>query len=302
MNYSEWHQIAQHAGLSEITAAIPLSTSAINQSWQLTTSGGHYWARTCLARHQAIIECEVDNISALQGAGMNMPAWVAQGKTPKTAWFITEWQYLSAMMAPLETILAALTQLHQQNAPHTAYGWAHANDINGLIQSNQWLTDWASFYRSQRLLPQLRKAKENGLAQRFISSAESLLASQYEPLFAHYHPQARLLHGNLYQAPARLTPDGAAFFYHPACYYGDAEVDVAALLLAHNRQLLSERTDWEIPHNLSTETQSRLPWYQLYYALVEFNLMTQQDARLIERLLQQIQSTHAPFQPEVTQA
>jgi hypothetical protein len=59
MNYSEWYQIAQQAGLNEISSADLLSTSMVSQSWQLTTiTGQRYWARTCLARHQAVIECE----------------------------------------------------------------------------------------------------------------------------------------------------------------------------------------------------------------------------------------------------
>ena len=291
MNYSEWHQIAQHAGLSEITAAIPLSTSAVSQSWQLTTnSDQHYWARTCLARHQAVIECEVENIEALQQTGIRTQTQVVQGKTSKTAWLISDWQTLSQTIAEPQQALTELHRLHCQQSPRDAYGWAHANDMNGLVQSNQWLTDWASFYRSQRLLPQLRKAKENGLAQRFIDTIEGLLAHHYESCFEQHHPKPSLLHGNLYQAPLRIHREGGLFFYHPACYYGDAEVDLAALLLAHSRHALTETGIWNHPLDLSSETQSRLPWYQLYYALVEFNLMTQHDTRLIAILLQQIQN------------
>ena len=291
MNYSEWHHIAHQAAIGDITEAVELSTSAISQSWQLTTNGGQqYWARTCLARHQAVIECEVENIAALQQAGIRTQTNVLQGKTSKTAWLITNWQELSQTTVEPQQALTELHGLHCQQSPRDAYGWAHANDINGLVQSNQWLTDWASFYRSQRLLPQLRKAKENGLAQRFIDTMEGLLAHHYESCFEQHHPKPCLLHGNLYQSPPCLTPDGAAFFYHPACYYGDTEVDLAALLLAHSRPALTETGTWNPALDLSCKTQSRLPWYQLYYALVEFNLMTQQDTRLIAILLQQIQS------------
>lgn len=82
MNYSEWHHIAHQAAIGDITEAVELSTSAISQSWQLTTNGGQqYWARTCLARHQAVIECEVENIAALQQAGIRTQTNVLQGKT-----------------------------------------------------------------------------------------------------------------------------------------------------------------------------------------------------------------------------
>lgn len=276
--------------MGEISAARELSTSFVSQSWQLTTtSGQHYWARTCLARHHAVIDCEVENIHALQQAGVNTQTRVTQGKTAKTAWLISEWQDLSSTIAQPQQLTIALDVLHQQYSPRAAFGWAHANDINGLIQSNQWLTDWASFYRSQRLLPQMRKAKENGLAQRFIDTMERLLVNQYESCFEHYQPKPSLLHGNLYQAPVRMRGDGSLFFYHPACYYGDAEVDLAALLLAHESHGLTQNGALDDSRAFSCESQSRLIWYQLYYALVAFNQMTQHDARLIEQLLQRMQ-------------
>lgn len=289
MNYSEWHQIAQQAELDEIVSVSALSTSALNQSWQLTSiTGQRYWARTCLARHQALIDGEVENLSSLEQAGVHTAKPLAQGKTTKTAWFINEWQTLSESMPSASEIMRDLSHLHQQVSPTTYYGWPHANDINGLVQTNHWLTDWASFYRSQRLLPQLRKAKENGLAQRFINSIEHQLMSHYEICFEGYQPKPSLVHGNLYQSPARMTLDGRPFYYHPACYYGDADVDFAGIWLREKRDALVQGLHFEEVLELSAQSQARIRWYQLYYALVEFNLMTQQDSRLTRALVERL--------------
>lgn len=291
MNYSEWHQIAQQAGLDEIAATSALSTSALSQSWQLTSiTGQRYWARTCLARHQALIDGEVENLNALEQAGVHTAKRVAQGKTTKTAWLISEWQTLSESMPSASQVMRDLNHLHQQVSPTDHYGWPHANDINGLVQTNHWLTDWASFYRSQRLLPQLRKAKENGLAQRFIDGIEHQLMSHYEICFEGYQPKPCLVHGNLYQAPARITLDGRLFYAHPACYYGDADVDFAGIWLREKRDALTQGLRFENKLELSVQSQARMFWYQLYYALVEFNLMTQQDSRLVGALVEAIQS------------
>jgi protein-ribulosamine 3-kinase len=291
MNYSEWYQIAQQAGLNEISSADVLSTSMLSQSWQLTTiTGQRYWARTCLARHQAVIECEQENIEALQQTGISTQTQVVQGKTSKTAWLISDWQMLSQTIAEPQQALTELHRLHCLQSSHNAYGWAHANDINGLVQSNQWLSDWSSFYRSQRLLPQLRKAKENGLAQRFIENIEQLITHYFDAHFEAYQPKPSLVHGNLYQAPLKMMNNGSLFFYHPACYFGDAEVDRAAVLLAHHHDELIQGEDLDTTIKLSTEADARLIWYQLYYALVEFNLMTQHDARLIKVLIKRIET------------
>lgn len=293
MNYSEWHQIAQQSGLNEINSATLLSSSIVSQSWQLTTTDGQqYWARTCLARHQAVIECEVENISALRQAGVSTTDIITQGKTNKAAWLVCRWQALLSSSPSMQQIKAELHRLHQQTPKRNAYGWTHANDINGLLQSNQWLSDWGSFYRSQRILPQLRKAKEKGLAQRHIDNLESLLAQDFDTLFENYQPTPCLVHGNLYLSPPKQTLDDAVFFYHPACYVGDAEVDQAAVLLAHHRDDLIKGEGSDLMLALSIETQLRLSWYQLYYALVEFNLMAQQDTRLIEALVDQTQRSH----------
>lgn len=293
MNYSEWHQIAQQAAIADIEQAIELSASRFSSSWHLICSDGqHYWVRSCLARHQALIDGERANIQALQDAGLKTATGLVQGKTAKTAWLISHWQALSPTRPQPQQVMAACSALQQHTSPRQAYGWTHTNDVNGLLQLNEWLTDWGSFYRSQRLLPQLRKAKENGLAQRYIEALEQSLAEPFEACFAGYQPPPTLLHGNLYQAPAQLTLDGDVFFYHPACYYGDAEVDGAAILLSEQRQALLQGDTLPETLTLSAQARKRLPWYQLYFALVEFNLMTQQDSRLIATLLQHIQSNH----------
>ncbi len=295
MNYSEWYQIAQQAGISEIEHAKPVSSSLFSSSWQLITPHGcSYWARNCLARHQALIECEVENLNALRQAGVNSPVVVAHGKTSKTAWLVCQWQPALQDIAYPTQVLTQLDQLHQHGSAHDGYGWAHNNDINGLLQSNQWLSDWGSFFRSQRLLPQLIKAKDNGLAQRFITTLEAKLAREYESCFEHHHPKPCLLHGNLYQSPPHTLPDAKAFFYHPACYYGDAEVDLAAYLLAQEVHPGStgndDKDEQEKQFKQSNERKARMLWYQLYFALVEFNLMTHQQSGLIEILLQRMES------------
>ena len=96
--------------------------------------------------------------------------------------------------------------------------------------------------------------------------------------------------GNLYQAPARITLDGRLFYAHPACYYGDADVDFAGIWLREKRDALTQGLRFENKLELSVQSQARMFWYQLYYALVEFNLMTQQDSRLVGALVEAIQS------------
>jgi fructosamine-3-kinase len=288
MNYSEWHQIATQAAIADIDQVNELSTQTLSITWQLMTSEGCYWAKSCLARHHALIDCELENIVALQQAGVLTQQLIGHGKTNKTAWLIAQWQSLdTTALATIETVRQSLDRLHKANSPQGAYGWSHPNYINGLIQFNQWVISWSSFFRSQRILPQMRQAKSTGLPHRLVDSIEFQLSHRYDDCFANYNPKPSLLHGNLYQSFPKVTQDQQLLFTNAACYYGDPEVDLAAVDLAYAVKQQAF-TDCATAANRSPASEQRFLWYQLYYALVEFNQMTQHNFDLIESLANKI--------------
>jgi protein-ribulosamine 3-kinase len=113
--------------------------------------------------------------------------------------------------AQLGRMLAAL---HRQTGPR--FGWARDNYIGLGPQANAWCDDWAEFWRTRRLLPQIDLARRNG----FGVEAPKLT------LLENHRPPPSLLHGDLWSGNAGFTAEGPVVF-DPAVYYGDREADLA---------------------------------------------------------------------------
>lgn len=270
MNSFEWFNLVEQLNLGELAQAKRLSSSTLDDTWQLSlTQPVHYWARSCNKQHQAQLACEADNLQRLREAGLLTAEVVRLGSNAKFAYLITDWHTLGAQAADADSIRQALHKLHQHQ--ETTYGWHQPNHINMLIQHNHWLDNWTSFYRSQRLVPQLNLAKQAGLALVQVNLCHHLLNDRYETDFADYQPVPSLLHGNLWRRAIYTSQAHQQLFWsNPACYYGDAAVDLACL------------------QDIDTQQQTRAmrltAWYHLYYQLVDFN---QQQTQVHQHSIQQ---------------
>jgi protein-ribulosamine 3-kinase len=105
-----------------------------------------------------------------------------------------------------------LAGLHRHTSPR--FGWETDNWIGLSPQLNGWDGDWPSFYCEKRLIPQAVRA---GL---------TIDPSKVKKLLEGHHPQASLLHGDLWSGNAGFTQEGPVV-YDPAVYYGDREADLA---------------------------------------------------------------------------
>jgi protein-ribulosamine 3-kinase len=113
--------------------------------------------------------------------------------------------------AALGRMLAAL---HRQTGPR--FGWARDNYIGLAPQQNGWCDDWAQFWVTRRMEPQLSLARDKGFN---VSMPPMHLLQDHKPL-------PSLLHGDLWNGNAGFTADGPVVF-DPAVYYGDRETDLA---------------------------------------------------------------------------
>lgn len=286
MNYSEWYQISQQAGIADIQSANELVESAGLTRWKISTEDRLYWAKTCLSHQQKMIASEVENLRYLEQSGVSTQRIVAWGSTTKTAWMICEWQSFSSELNE-QALALALFKLHQSRSSDN-FGWHTDHYLNGIIQHNYRLPDWLSFFRSQRLIPQLVRAKDQGLAITMINRTQSLIATRYEVDFGLNQPQARLLHGNLAHATPQTTSAGDIFFHNPACYFGDVALDLAAFSLTQ----FNTRTIAQYYLELAEQegfNEAQQNWYVLYHALVAFNQHLPNSISSIETCLTQLE-------------
>jgi fructosamine-3-kinase len=94
-------------------------------------------------------------------------------------------------------------------------------------------------------------------------------------------PSAALLHGDLWSGNILVKNGRLAAFIDPACYYGDAEVDLAMLALFDT----PPDAFWDAYGNLEEGWETRRTVYQLFPALVHFRLFGPTYAGMVDRLL-----------------
>jgi len=184
-------------------------------------------------------------------------------------------EHLSETPASAEgwyTLGTALRDLHLQTAGQT-YGW-HEDYAFGLaFIPNAPSDDWPLFWAERRLLV------FGGSVPSDIGRRVEALCRRLPDLLPRTPPPA-LLHGDLWQGNV-LFSGARAFLIDPACYYGDAEVDLAMLGL-FGQPPADFRQAYGRPRPGEAE---RRVIYQLWPALVHLRLFGAGYRGLVSGLL-----------------
>lgn len=141
------------------------------------------------------------------------------------------------------------------------------NYIGRLPQSNAPDEHWASFYLSQRLLPQIQLAFDKGFLPSLPS--ETLLTERCSSLLG--NPSPTPLHGDLWSGNYLISTGGEPYLIDPSFYYGHREVDLAMTQLFSGFSPVFYHTYHEI-FPLEPGHEVRRDLYQLYYLLVHLNM------------------------------
>ena len=104
------------------------------------------------------------------------------------------------------------------------FGWDEDYAFGSVAIPNAWAEDWCAFWAERRLLP-LARALPAPLARRIEDRGRPPARSD-----PGQRPRPALLHGDLWKGNV-LFGMGTAHLIDPACYHGDAEVDLAMLEL-----------------------------------------------------------------------
>jgi fructosamine-3-kinase len=152
-----------------------------------------------------------------------------------------------------------LARLHRQTGAR--FGWHRDNYIGLAPQKNAWCDDWAEFWLTRRLQPQLELARSNGFELGEVAHCA---------LLENHKPQPSLLHGDLWSGNAGFTSEGPVVF-DPAVYYGDRETDLAMTELfgGFAREFYAAyEKEWPLDEGYSR----RKHLYNLYHLLNHLNL------------------------------
>jgi len=178
-----------------------------------------------------------------------------------------------------------LAALHRHAAD--AYGFDGDNFIGRLPQQNEWTDHWPTFFREQRLAPQVAMARER---DRWRTDWDRGLEALYRrlPELLPGHPTPSVLHGDLWKGNFMVSAPGAPAVIDPAAYYGHREADLAMTELFGGFQdpfYASYRATWELEPGYET----RRDVYNLYHLINHLNLFGGGYASSVDRILKQFQ-------------
>ena len=240
----------------------------INQAMRLRYGNNTYFVKFNTVDKLDMFAAEAAGLKALQGGhGLHIPAPVCWGKNRQSAWLVMEHLELGGRPRPqaLGEGLAAMHRMIQAD-----YGWYRNNTIGSTPQPNSTCNDWIEFWRERRLRFQLELAARNGVTGALQTRGE-LLLELFPTLFESHHPQASVLHGDLWSGNHAYTYSGKPAIFDPAVYFGDRETDLAMTELfgGFGREFYAAyNSAWP----LDSGYQVRKKLYNLYHILNHFNL------------------------------
>lgn len=263
----------------------------INTAMKISGSGREYFLKLNTAQRLDMFEAEADGLRELAAAkAVRVPLPVCTGISDTQAYIVMEFLDLggSAGAGGMARFGEQLAQMHRCTA--TRFGWHRDNTIGSTPQVNAWMADWPAYWREQRLGYQLQLAGKHGIAGRVLQKGERL-QDKLPAFFTDHHPQASVLHGDLWSGNYGISRGGEPVIFDPAVYFGDRETDLAMTELfgGFGREFHAGYAGaWSLDPGYS----QRKILYNLYHILNHFNLFGggygAQAEGMIDRLLAEV--------------
>lgn len=260
-----------------------VSGGCINHGVRVDTAGGRtYFLKWNPSAPAGMFEAEADGLLALHAAAAALdrevrpcvprPLATGEGRLSpaNAAWLLTDW------LSPgrpnrqsSERLGRGLALLHDAHPEETIpCGWDRDNWIGSLPQANSPSASWADFWRDQRIVPQLERARGGGfLGDGLLDELLEAIPAATEGVTA-----TSLLHGDLWSGNTYVTDDGRSALVDPAVYRGDGEVDLAMTELFGGFGASFYDAYEEVRPITAAYRSHRRALYQLYYLLVHVNL------------------------------
>lgn len=276
--------------LSHIVDSQPHSRvhgGSINESYCWESSKGPVFVKVAPIEQRAMFEAEAEGLQELARAkALRVPRVLALDEAADTVFLALEWIDLGGSASAASVKLGEqLARMHRVTAEQ--FGWRRDNTIGTTPQINTLCASWPEFFRERRLRYQLDLAAQNGHGGRLQDRGAQLL-ERIEMFFADHHPEASLLHGDLWSGNFGVDTSGTPVIFDPAVYYGDRETDLAMTRLFggfSSAFYAAYVSVWP----LSPSARPRIALYNLYHVLNHLNLFgggyEAQALGLIDQLL-----------------
>jgi fructosamine-3-kinase len=226
--------------------------------------------RATVAKGGAAVGTEAGMLRALAGAGVPVPAVEGEHEGVLLLEYVPNDRVFSP--AAWGSIGEALRLLHDRHGE--SYGWPVDYRIGTVDIDNRQRSDWPAFWGEQRLV-----AAASVLDRPWRERVDALAARLPDLLPA--APSPSFLHGDLWGGNILVREGRLAALIDPACYHGDAEVDLAMLCLFDS----PPGAFWEAYGRPARGWGERRCVYQLFPALLHLRLFGGSYAGMVDRLL-----------------
>ncbi len=160
-----------------------------------------------------------------------------------------------------------LAKLHMHTNAH--FGLDHHNYIGSLVQYNYQKDKWSDFFIEERLLRQIKLARDSTLIDTKTIKVFETFFKVMEDIFPSEPPA--LLHGDLWNGNYMVNKQGAPVLIDPAVYYGHREMDLAMTqLFGGFNEAFYESYHQAFP--LEKGWEDRWQYCNLYPLMVHLNL------------------------------
>lgn len=229
--------------------------------------------RTSVAKGGAMVGTEAAMLRSIAGAGV--PAPLVEGEHDGV--LLLEHVAHDGAFSPAAwaDIARALRRLHDRRGER--YGWPVDYRIGTVELDNRQRTDWPGFWAEQRLIATA------GVLDRPWRERVERLGPRIGELLPPSPPAAHL-HGDLWSGNILVSDGRLAALIDPACYFGDAEVDLAMLTLFD----APPEGFWDAYGDLEPGWRQRRDVYQLFPALIHLRLFGASYAGMVDRLLSRL--------------
>jgi len=269
-----WQHISDHISQTinkpfQIQQKKGIGGGSINSAYQVTGNDGQqYFIKLNSASLEFMFQVEFDSLNELLQVDMiQIPHPVCFGTAESKSYLVLEYITMKSS-GDQQQLGYALAQMHKITA--SQYGWYQDNIIGSTPQRNNKHSNWLTFWREERLLPQVNMLYDKGYKKQLQALSDKLL-NNLDSLLANHNPAASLLHGDLWSGNYAFNDQGRPVIFDPALYYGDREADLAMTELFGGfsqgfYQAYNEA--WPLDNNYN----QRKTLYNLYHILNHANL------------------------------
>ena len=244
----------------------PLAGGDINEVHQLNCREGDFVVKiNDRSAYPKMFEREANGLEELRKANsFTIPEIISTGEIDDDAYLLMRYIDAASPSGDFEEQFAQkLAKMHRLSVDF--FGFHEDNYIGKLPQYNNHKATASDFYIDQRLIPQIKMAKDLG----YDLPADDVFFKNVEDAIP--DEPSSLIHGDLWAGNYMTDENGDPVLIDPATCYAHREMDLAMMkLFGGYSSRIFEIYDNSYP--LESQWQSRVKLYQLYYLLVHLNL------------------------------